>query len=117
MFDVLPDNGAITIIRIHTTGLKSQNMLTFPSSVELHQNYPNPFNPATMISYELPITSRISLKVYDFLGQEVATLFEGVREPGRYEATFDGSRLASGIYMYRLSTENFVGVKKLVLLK
>ena len=117
MFDVLPDNGAIAIIRIHTTGLKSQNMLTFPSSVELHQNYPNPFNPATVISYDLPITSRISLKVYDLLGQKVATLFEGVREPGRYEATFDGSRLASGVYMYRLSVGNFVEVKKFVLLK
>ena len=117
MFDILPDNGVITLIRIRTTGLKSQKSLTFPSSIGLRQNYPNPFNPATVIGYELPITSNISLKVYDLLGQEVATLFEGVRKAGRYEATFDGSRFASGVYMCQLSADNFVGVKKLLLLK
>ena len=117
MFDVLPNNGFITIKRIQTTGLNLQNMSTVPAPVELHQNYPNPFNPGTVISYELPRTSRISLKVYDLLGHEVATLFEGVRKPGRYEAIFDGSRLASGVYMCQLSTDNFVEVKKLVLLK
>ena len=117
MFDVLPDNGVITLIRSRTTGLKSENKLTFPSSFELQQNYPNPFNPATVIGYQLPTTSRISLKVYSLLGQEVATLFEGVRQPGKYEATFDGSRLASGVFLYRLSTDNFVEVKKSVLLK
>jgi peptidoglycan/xylan/chitin deacetylase (PgdA/CDA1 family) len=117
MFDVLPDNGVITLIRSRTTGLKSENILTFPSSFELQQNYPNPFNPATVIGYQLPTTSRISLKVYSLLGQEVATLFEGVRQPGKYEATFDGSRLASGVFLYRLSTDNFAEVKKSVLLK
>jgi oligosaccharide reducing-end xylanase len=116
-FDVLPDNGVITLIRSRTTGLKSENIPTFPSSFELQQNYPNPFNPATVIGYQLPTTSRISLKVYSLLGQEVANLFEGVRQPGKYEATFDGSRLASGVFLYRLSTDNFVEVKKSVLLK
>ena len=117
MFDILPDNGVITFIRIRTTGLKSQNMLTFPSSFELQQNYPNPFNPATVIGYQLAAASRISLRVYNLLGQEVATLFEGVRQPGKYEATFDGTRLASGVFIYRLSTDNFTKAKKLVLLK
>ena len=117
MFDVLPDNGVITLIKSRTTGIKSENILTFPSSFGLQQNYPNPFNPATVIGYQLPTTSRISLKVYSLLGQEVATLFEGVRQPGKYEATFDGSRLASGVFLYRLSTDNFVEVKKSVLLK
>jgi hypothetical protein len=98
----------------------------------LGQNYPNPFNPTTVINYQLPVTSNISLAVYNLLGQEVATLFEGFRQPGNYEATFsagggsasggDGSKLASGVYLYRLSANhiggsNFVDVKKLILLK
>ncbi len=117
MFDVVPDHGIITLINSHTTGIESQNFLAIPTSVQLHQNYPNPFNPTTVIRYQMPVTSRISLKVYNLLGQEVATLFEGVRQPGKYEATFDGSRLASGVYFYRLSANNSVEVKKLVLLK
>ena len=91
----------------------------------LVQNYPNPFNPTTVISYQLPATSRISLKVYNLLGQEVATLFERIRQPGNYEATFDGSRLASGVYFYRMHANqvdggranDYVETKKLVLLK
>jgi hypothetical protein len=93
-----------------------------PSEFSLSQNYPNPFNPTTVISYQLPVTSNISLRVYNLLGQEVATLFEGIRQPGNYEATFDGSDLASGVYLYRLSANhngatNFSETMKLVLLK
>jgi len=100
----------------------------------LSQNYPNPFNPTTRIEYSVPRSSYITLKVYNLLGQEVATLFEAVRQPGSYQATFsaigrrldsssgsvssgDGSRLASGVYLYRLKAEDFVETKKLVLLK
>jgi hypothetical protein len=61
--------------------------------------------------------SKISLKIYNLLGQEVATFFEGVRSPGKYEATFDDSKLASGVYLYRLQANNFVETKKFVLLK
>lgn len=77
----------------------------------LMQNYPNPFNPITQISY-------ITLKVHNLLGQEVTTLFEGMQQPGNYEATSDGSRLSSGVYFYRLRTNlGFMQTKKLLLLK
>jgi hypothetical protein len=63
------------------------------------------------------VTSVVSLKVYDLLGREAATVFEGVRRPGSYETLFDGSRLASGMYFCRLLANNFVGTTKLILLK
>ena len=88
-----------------------------PREYFLGQNYPNPFNPSTIISYQLPVTSNTNLKVYNLLGEEVATLFEGIQQPGKYEAIFNGSKLASGMYVYRLSANIFVDVKKLVLLK
>jgi endo-1,4-beta-xylanase len=83
----------------------------------LAQNFPNPFNPATQIKYSIPQNSYVSLKVFTLLGIEVATLFEGVRQPGNYEVTFDAGKLASGIYLYRLSSNNFVETKKFILLK
>ena len=83
----------------------------------LGQNYPNPFNPTTVITYQIPMAGVISLKVYNQLGQEVATLFEGLKQPGSYDAVFDGSSLASGVYMYQLSAPNYTESKKLVLLK
>jgi hypothetical protein len=83
----------------------------------LAQNYPNPFNPETHINYSIPQSGYISLKVYDLLGQDVATLFEGVRQSGNYEVIFDGKGLTSGVYLYRLVANNFIQTKKLILLR
>jgi glucuronoarabinoxylan endo-1,4-beta-xylanase len=88
-----------------------------PASFKLYQNYPNPFNPSTVISYQLPVRSRISLKIYNMLGQEVATLFEGTMHAGYHQVTFNGSRFASGIYFYRIRGESFVDIKKMFLIK
>ena len=97
-----------------------------PSSYALQQNMPNPFNPATLVNYELPEPSHVTLKVYNMLGQEVATLVDGMQDAGYRTARFDGSNLASGIYMYRLtalptnggsSTGGFSDVKKMMLVK
>jgi hypothetical protein len=83
----------------------------------LHQNYPNPFNPATQIEYTVPLSGRVSLKVYNALGQEVATLFDGAQRAGKYTVTFDGTGVAGGIYFYRLQADGVSITKKFVLMK
>jgi hypothetical protein len=84
---------------------------------ELGQNYPNPFNPTTQIDFSIKSAGMVTLKVYDMLGTEVASLVNETKEPGNYSTTFNADNLPSGIYMYRLSTSNFVDTKKLILLK
>ncbi|MBK6912028.1 MAG: trypsin-like peptidase domain-containing protein [bacterium] len=88
-----------------------------PESYELHQNYPNPFNPSTSIAYDLLEASHVSLKVFDVLGREVATLATGHHEAGRYTVNFDAASLASGVYVYRLEANGFVDSKKMLLMK
>ena len=88
-----------------------------PKVYALHQNYPNPFNPTTSIKFDMPKDGHLSLKVYDLLGKEVAVLFDGVKQAGYYEATFNGSNLASGVYLYKMESGDFTSVKRLVILK
>ena len=88
-----------------------------PTSYELSQNYPNPFNPSTTIRYQLPAEEFVTLKIYDITGREAATLVEGTMPPGSYTVRFDASRLASGMYFYRLLAGSQVITKKMVLLK
>jgi len=88
-----------------------------PQMFALKQNYPNPFNPSTVINYQLPMNSLVTLKVFDILGREVATLVNEVIEAGSYNAQFDGSKLSSGIYFYTLNAGEFSATKKLLLLK
>lgn len=88
-----------------------------PTTFGLSQNYPNPFNPSTTISYQLPTQSEVTLRVFDVLGREVATLLNGVEEPGYKEVHWNANGVASGVYFYRLQTGNSVDVKKLMLLK
>ncbi|MFH1196952.1 MAG: T9SS type A sorting domain-containing protein [bacterium] len=97
-----------------------------PSQFELSQNYPNPFNPTTTIRYAvaavetgyIPSLQNVTLKIYDILGNEVATLVNERKEPGYYEVEFNASQLPSGVYFYQLRTENgFNAVKKMLLMK
>ena len=88
-----------------------------PVRFGLSDNYPNPFNPTTAISYQLSALSDVTLKVYDVLGREVATLVNEIERPGHYEVQFDGSRFASGVYFYRLVAEGQIITKKMVLMK
>jgi hypothetical protein len=91
--------------------------LDLPQRLELQQNYPNPFNPKTVISSQLSVASNVRLVIYDMLGQEVAVLVNERREAGRYQDTFDGSGLASGMYIYRLSVGGFVEARTMLLLR
>ena len=88
-----------------------------PTQVRLDQNYPNPFNPSTTIKYQLPVQTHVILTVYDLLGREVATLVNGVEDAGYKSVVWNASRVASGVYFYRLQSGTFTNVKKLLLLK
>ena len=99
------------------TSVRENNNKVIPSSFSLSQNYPNPFNPATAISYQLPASSHVMLKVYDILGREVVTLVNNYHQAGNYKVEFNAPKLVSGIYFYRLQAGDFVQTKKLILLK
>ncbi len=88
-----------------------------PKDYALYQNYPNPFNPSTVIQYDLPKVSNVSIKVYDVLGREVATLVNGKQAAGSYQVTFNMDRYASGIYFVRLNAGKYVHTEKMMLLK
>lgn len=88
-----------------------------PGSFVLMQNFPNPFNPTTTIRFDIPKNGFVSLKVYDVLGNEVATLVNENLNPNTYEVSWDANRLASGVYFYKLVSGNFTDVKKMILLK
>lgn len=89
-----------------------------PVNFFLSQNYPNPFNPSTVISYHLPVNSKVSLKVYDILGNESAVLVDENKNAGSHEVRFEGNNFSNGIYFYRLEADgNIIDTKRMVLLK
>ncbi len=96
----------------------SENSVSdIPNDFKLEQNYPNPFNPSTRISWQSPVSSWQTLKVYDILGNEVATLVDEYRPAGRYEVEFDATQLSSGIYFYQLKTGDYLQTKKMIILR
>jgi hypothetical protein len=102
----------------------NDDILQMPTAFRLEQNYPNPFNPKTIISYSLPagqaglsVNSRVSLKLYDMLGREAATLVNERKEPGTYTASWDASGFASGVYFYELRAGNLRETKKMLLVR
>jgi len=90
---------------------------SFPEFLSLKQNYPNPFNPNTKISLQSPIGSHQTLKIYDVLGNEVATLVNEYKPAGSYEVDFDANELSSVVYFYKLQAGDFVETKKMILLR
>jgi photosystem II stability/assembly factor-like uncharacterized protein len=96
--------------------------INIPSTVILYDNYPNPFNPVTKIKYNIPPSKgargmMVRLTIYDVLGREIENLVNQSQKPGSYEVTWDGSRYASGVYFYKLVTDEFIETKKMVLIK
>jgi len=88
-----------------------------PEQFALEQNYPNPFNPVTVIRYSLPVSGRVTMKVYTMLGEEVGTLVDETQDAGYWSVRWDASRAPSGVYIYKLTAESFVDVKKMILIK
>ncbi len=103
------------------SGAKVYSLVEVPNKFMLYQNYPNPFNPSTTIEFDVASKSKVSLKIYNILGQEVATLINNkILEPGRYKTKFNAlskMTLASGVYFYRLVAGKFISTKKMVILK
>jgi hypothetical protein len=93
------------------------NTTELPKEFALYQNYPNPFNPRTKISWLLPVSSQVALKVYDILGNEIRTLVSEYKQAGKYETEFNAEILPSGVYFYRLQAGSFVKTKKMLLIK
>jgi hypothetical protein len=88
-----------------------------PDRYDLKQNYPNPFNPVTKINFDIPKQGLVTIKVYDVLGREVKTLINEVKAPGKYSVDFNGVELSSGVYFYRLESNGFLDIKRMVLIK
>ncbi|MBM4157875.1 MAG: T9SS type A sorting domain-containing protein, partial [Ignavibacteria bacterium] len=95
----------------------TNNNNEIPTTYSLSQNYPNPFNPVTKINFALPKQGFVSLKVYDILGREVVLLVNEIKNAGNYIVDFDASNLSSGVYYYRLESNDFVDIKKMILIK
>ena len=89
----------------------------FVKEFKLDQNYPNPFNPSTVVSYSIPQNSFVTLKVFDALGNEVATLINETQNAGYYNINFDAGRLSSGVYLYKITANKFVQTKKMILMR
>ncbi len=106
-----------SIIASVLTSVDEQRGAGIPEHITLSQNYPNPFNPSTRIRYQLTSSGVVSLKVYDLLGKEVATLSEGLKHAGEYTVTWNAGDIASGVYIYKLTAGAYNEFKKLVLVK
>ena len=103
------------VVQSAATGVSTENSL--PAAYGLRQNYPNPFNPATKIEFRIANFGLVTLKIFDALGREVATLVNEPKAPGVYRLTWDAGTLPSGVYFYRLTAGSFTDTKKLVLLR
>lgn len=99
------------------TGINDHEATKILSDYSLIQNYPNPFNPSTIIKFAVPKTEIVSLKVYDILGKEIATLINKQLSPGNYEQEFNAAHLSSGVYFYRITAGNFTAVRKMQVIK
>jgi len=126
--DVIPALLNITVsggrLNLYNSALLMQNLTALgngtnsvPALYRLYQNYPNPFNPSTVLAFDIPKEGFVSLKIYNTLGQEVAVLADGLMKAGEYQKVFKANNLPSGIYLYKLTTDNFSETRKMTLIK
>lgn len=113
---VVSHPGGIAVSRSPATDVELTHRQA-PTEFGLEQNYPNPFNPSTSIGFSIPRTSNVTLKVFDVLGKEVTTLASGTYEPGAYAFSWNASNTPSGVYYYRLTSDNFTAVRKMILVR
>ena len=104
-------------VNVTLTGVNEQPASVIPASYTLNQNYPNPFNPSTTIRFALPTAGQTTLRVYNLLGQEMATLVNDVMPAGVHSVRFNASSLSSGVYFFRIESGSFRAVKKMMLVK
>ncbi len=114
---------SMTVYQSETIGYNDLNVTgvneaeNTPADFILYQNYPNPFNPATSINYTVPEFSKVVIKIYDVLGNEVTTLVNSEKDAGTYSVNFDAAGLSSGIYFYKFQSGSFIATKKMVLMR
>ena len=106
-----------TCFTMSTSNKSNEISSVIPNTYSLNQNYPNPFNPVTRINFDIPKQGMVSLRVYDVLGREVKTLVNEVKAPGVYSVDFNGTELSSGVYFYKLESNGFTDIKKMMLIK
>jgi hypothetical protein len=111
------DDATMAKLGVTRKATSVEQIAEIPTDFNLEQNYPNPFNPSTMIRYSMPHSGWVQLKVFNLMGEEVATLVNQVQSAGSFECRFDAAGLASGMYFYRLQTEGFSETKKLLLVR
>ena len=119
------DNALIYFFPGDSTSVSVEKELNLPDKFSLSQNYPNPFNPTTTIKYSIPVVEtrhasslqRVTLKIYDILGREIAVLVNEEQKPGYYEVKWVASNQPSGVYFYRITAGNYVNTKKMILLR
>ncbi len=115
-YKLCPRNDSDLLGYVNITGINN-TVNVIPKEYKLNQNYPNPFNPSTIISYDLPKSGLVTLKIYNILGQQVRTLVNEMQNAGSHKVNFNASSLTSGVYFYSISANNFTQVKKLMLIK
>ena len=114
VFAALP-NG--TVVQFGTLTSNNDSKSNLPTSYNLLQNYPNPFNPNTSIEFAIPAKQQVIIKVFNLLGQEIATLVNKEMNSGNYKINFDASKLSSGVYLYQLTAGKYIQTKKMILMK
>jgi hypothetical protein len=112
---IIPDGGIATLTKLNITGIEDDQPQ--PVAFYLYENYPNPFNPSTTFRYSIPTESKVTIKVYDILGKEVATLVDEDKTTGTYELTWHAVNIPSGVYFYQLRAGEYTSVKKMLLIK